>query len=45
MLLNDAQLPALAPLQHQVLEEFRNAVRGLVVSGRVVLRANDTQHI
>lgn len=44
MLLDDAQLPALPPLQESLLEDFRNAVRGLVISGRIVLRANDTQH-
>ncbi|MET8751305.1 hypothetical protein ABZW32_14585 [Streptomyces sp. NPDC004667] len=43
LLLDDARLPALVPLHHQMMGAFSSALRGLVISSRLVLRANDTQ--
>ncbi|MEW1798655.1 hypothetical protein ACIGO7_11885 [Streptomyces virginiae] len=43
VLLDDAALPSLPPLHDQMMSSFSGALRGLVISGRHVLRANDKQ--
>lgn len=43
VLLDDAAMPSLPPLQQQMNDAFGTAMRGLVISARAVLRADDRQ--